>query len=713
MTIDRRTIELWGGIECTINRVGNRYSDQLARVSAYELVDLVEEIASLGFRAVRWPALWERVAPNGLRHADWAWCTRTLHALRERGIEPIVGLVHHGSGPPDTNLLDPQFPSRLATYAAAFAERFPWVRYFTPINEPLTTARFSALYGHWYPHHAGDPSFLQALDTQVAGVVEAMRAIRRIIPDAQLVQTEDASSTQATRPLRAQAAFENARRWLSLDLLMGRVDDDHPLRPYLDRHGFTEARRAWFQEHAVSPDIIGLNYYVTSDRFLDHRLSRYATATHGGNGRQQYADVEAARGDAVTVRGHEAVLVEAWERYRVPVAITEAHLGCTREEQLRWLRDGWAGAHAARERGADVRAVTVWALLGSTDWDSLVTREAGHYEPGVFDLRGPRPRRTALATAAASLARTGAFTHPAAEGHGWWDRRASAVARRTPLLVLGASGTLGGAMLRACQRRGLEAIAVSRRDVNLLDPAAVRGLLAAHRPWALINAAGYVRVDEAERDARTCRQVNAVAPAVLAMACRKAGVSMVTFSSDLVFDGASASPYVEQDAIGPLNVYGRSKAEAEHRVLAIAPGALVIRTSAFFGPWDRANFVTQAVDRLAARQVLRAPCDVTVSPTYVPDLVNTTLDLLVDGAGGLWHLANGGAVSWFDLARLAARYAGVEPLTLEPCSNASLHLPAARPRYSVLGTSRGALMPDLEDALDRYVYQRADATNAA
>ncbi len=713
MTSRAGPIELWGGIECTINRVHDRYNDQLTRVSAYDVDRLVDLIAGLGFRVVRWPVLWERTAPAGLQSADWDWCTRSLEALRDRGIEPIVGLVHHGSGPPDTHLLDPQFPSRLAAYATAVAERFPWVRFFTPVNEPLTTARFSGLYGHWYPHRADDASFLRALDHQVAGTLEAMRAIRQVIPAARLIQTEDAGSTQATAPLREQAAFENARRWLSLDLLSGRVAQDHALVPYLDRHGLTEERRAWFGEHAIVPDVIGLNYYVTSDRFLDHRLSRHPSHTHGGNGRQRYADVEAARTPDASVRGHEAVLVEAWTRYGTPVAITEAHLGCTREEQIRWLRDAWVGAHAARARGADVRAVTLWALLGSTDWDSLVTRDAGHYEPGAFDMRAPTPRPTALAAAAVTISREGRLAHPAADGPGWWDHRAPALPGRRPIVVLGATGTLGYATLRACERRGLAAVAVSRHDLDLSDVSSVLTMLAAHRPWAVVNAAGYVRVDDAEREVRACRRVNAVVPAVLALACRKAGVALATFSSDLVFDGATDVPYRESDRVQPLNVYGHSKAEAEHRVMALDPKALVIRTSAFFGPWDRANFVTHALERLAARQPLRAPSDVTVSPTYVPDLVDATLDLLVDGAGGLWHLANDGAVSWYELAQLAARHVGLVPSTLEPCSNDSLQLPATRPRYSALSTSRGALMPSLEDALVRYVYQRAGAASNA
>ena len=102
--------------------------------------------------------------------------------------------------------------------------------------------------------------------------------------------------------------------------------------------------------------------------------------------------------------GHQAILDEAWQRYGRPLAITEVHLGSTREEQMRWMLEAWDAAHSARRGGVDVRAVTAWALFGLTDWDSLVTRLDGHYEPGVYDIRGPQPRATALGSLLADLA---------------------------------------------------------------------------------------------------------------------------------------------------------------------------------------------------------------------------------------------------------------------------------------------------------------------
>jgi hypothetical protein len=145
-------LELWAGVECTINRVDDTFFDQLEWSDHTQRLDDLERFAALGIRALRHPIQWERTAPGGLAQADWSWADSRLGRLRELGIRPIVGLVHYGSGPSTTNLLDPAFPDRLAQFAGAVAERYPWIADYTPVNEPLTTARFSGLYGHWYPH---------------------------------------------------------------------------------------------------------------------------------------------------------------------------------------------------------------------------------------------------------------------------------------------------------------------------------------------------------------------------------------------------------------------------------------------------------------------------------------------------------------------------------------------------------------------------------
>lgn len=717
--------ELWGGVECTINRVGDQYFDQLAR-SRHDvrLADL-RLFADLGVRALRYPVLWERTAPEeDLAHARWQWADERLDCLRGLGIRPIIGLVHHGSGPRHTSLLDPQFPEKLAAYARLVAERYTWVESYTPINEPLTTARFSGLYGHWYPHGRDDRTFARALLTQCRATVLAMRAIREVNPAAQLIQTDDLGKTYSTRTLAYQADFDNERRWLSFDLLGGRVTPHHPMWSYLRRAGTSEAELAWFLENMCAPDVIGINYYMTSERFLDERIERYPVSAHGGNKRHRYADIEAVRVCAEGLTGARSRLKETWERYELPVAITEAHLGCTREEQLRWIKEVWEGAKSLREEGADVRAVTAWSLLGAFDWNSLLTVDAGHYEPGVFDLRAPVPRPTAIAGLLRELAAGQAPTHPVLDAPGWWHRltrlQYPAVMRHSqknsslkrgvymesgatrPLLITGATGTLGMAFARLCEMRGLSYRLLNRRQLDIADASSINAALAEFEPWAIINTAGFVRVDDAEREPETCRRENTIGAALLAEACAARGISLLTFSSDLVFDGIKTAPYLESDATAPLNVYGASKAEAERLVLDAHPSTLVVRTSAFFGPWDEHNFAVQVLRTLATEQTFVAANDSVVSPTYVLDLVHTSLDLLIDGERGIWHLANTGELTWEEFARRVAAHAKLDASLIEARPTSELDFAATRPHYSVLGSERGTLLSSFDDALARF-----------
>jgi dTDP-4-dehydrorhamnose reductase len=716
-----RPLELWGGVECTVNRLGDDYRDQLAQSGHAERLDDLERFAELGLKAIRYPVLWERAAPIDLSNPDWSWTDERLARLRELKLRPIAGLLHHGSGPLYTSLVENSFPSLFAAYARQVAERYPWIDAYTPINEPLTTARFSGLYGIWFPHHRTDRSFVKALLNQCQATVLAMRAIRSVNPSAQLVQTEDLAKIHSTPALAYQARFENRRRWLSFDLLCGRVNKQHPLWKYLLRCGASEEQLAFFQEYPCPPDIIGCNHYLTSERYLDEEHQRFPPHAIGGNKRHRYADVEAVRA-IEDVAGLRGLLEEAWQRYQLPLAITEVHLGCHREAQLRWLIDAWQTAQQLRERGVDLRAVTSWSLLGSFDWNSLCTRREGYYEAGAFDLSSGQPRPTAIAKALSALSRSQSYEHPALPARGWWNLSSRLIYARVaegratpcegpsqsagpPLLILGAGGTLGRAFEIACQQRGLAYRALTRKEVDVTNRAALLWAIEEHQPWAIVNAAGYVRVDDAERDFEACRRANADGPANLAIICANRGIKLATFSSDLVFDGDRDDPYLERHAARPLSVYGQTKAEAERRVLVINPQALVIRTSAFFGPWDDANFLTKSLSRIARGESIRAADDWIVSPTYVPDLVHAAIDLLIDDERGLWHLANEGATSWSDFARQAAQHAGLSTKNVLGIRGSELRLAAPRPRFSALGSERGRLLPPLASALARYAEQ--------
>ena len=722
-----RDLEIWLGVECSVVRVQDRYVDQVVETGHATRLDDLDRLAALGAAAVRYPVLWERTAPCRIEDADWSFADERLARLGELGIRPIAGLVHHGSGPRWTNLLDSSFVTGLATFARAVAERYPWILDYTPINEPLTTARFSALYGHWYPHERSDAAFVRALLVECQATRAAMRAIRAVTPGARLIQTEDFATVFSTPQLAYQAHFENLRRFASLDILTGKLDASHPMHRFFVERGAPLEVLQSFVDDPCPPDVIGINYYVTSDRFLDERTSAYPADARGSNHREPYADVEAVRVCEDGIVGHRGVLQQMWDRYHVPLAFTEVHLGCTPEEQIRWLYEAWRASLDARASGIDVRAITPWSVFGACDWDSLVVERRGHYEPGLFDVSGGCVRPTALASVARELATTGDSTHPLVAAPGWWRReerilyspspssspssapssasraRAGSAANvAPPVMITGAAGTLGRALARICEERRLPFVALTRAELDVTDARAVARAVERVAPWAVVNAAGYVRVDDAEDDRDRCLRENTHAVAALARACADHGVRFATFSSDLVFDGSKRSPYVESDGAAPLGVYGESKALAERHVAEQCPRGLVIRTSAFFGPWDEWSFVRVALRKLRAGEVVHAATDQVVSPTYVPDLANATLSLLVDGAEGTWHVANAGAVSWFHLAALAAELDGAPTKQLHGRTTIELAARAARPAFSALASERGLVLPELADALRRF-----------
>jgi dTDP-4-dehydrorhamnose reductase len=707
-------LESWGGLECTVNRTRQGYTDQIRLNGHHERESDLALFAELGIAALRYPILWERVAPDDPASPDWSWSDPRLAQLRTLGVRPIAGLVHHGSGPHYTNLLDDSFAPGLGRYAGQVAERYPWIDGWTPVNEPLTTARFSALYGHWYPHGRDETSFWRAMLNQVDGTRAAMRAIRRVNPAARLVQTDDLGRTYATSRLVEQAAFDNLRRWAGWDLLFGRVTRDHPLWQRLSHIGLGDRLRAIADDPCV-PDVLGVNHYLTSDRFLDHRLQRYPAHTHGGNGRAAYADIEAVRVLDPPPPGLDGALREAWDRYHVPIALTEVHNGCTREEQLRWAASAWDTAIALRAEGIEIQAVTAWALLGSHGWNTLLTAP-GVYETGIFDVTSGTPRPTALADLWRGLP-DGAPRHPVAGEPGWWDRPERMIYPVLPrpagirpprnhdagavLLICGATGTLGQAFAKACAARGIRYQISGRDMLDLERPNGAAAVLDRLRPWAVINAAGWVRVDDAEHDEAACHSVNAVGAVALAKACAEREIGCLVFSSDLVFDGNSRRPYVESDAVSPLNAYGRSKAALEAGCAGL-PGVLVARTAAFFSPYDRHNFAAAVVETLAAGGRFAAATDQVVTPTFVPALVDAALDLLIDRAEGLWHLAGDEAISWASFATRIALACGLDPQQIDRVPGEQLGWSAPRPPYAALKSERGAVAVSLNVGIEQF-----------
>ncbi len=715
--------EIWGGIECTINRIGHIYLDQLEYAGHYIRKNDIESIAALGIKALRYPVLWELHQPNVNVNIDWTWAETQLNKIKACSIIPIVGLVHHGSGPRYTNLLDENFADRLAAYAEKVAEKFPWVTHYTPVNEPLTTARFSGLYGIWYPHKKDDLHFIRILLNELKAIVLSMENIHKINPEAKLIQTEDLGKTYSTPILKYQADFENERRWLTYDILFGKVNKEHPLWNHFIRLGIFQKSLEFFLEHPCPPAVLGFNHYITSERYIDDGINNYPIHIHGGNGIHKYADVEAIRVDHGQPAGLKLLLTEAWERFRWPMALTEVHLHCTREDQMRWFKEAWDICVELKQNGIDIRAVTAWSLLGAFGWNKLLTYSNGDYESGVFDLRSTKPRPTALAKLIQSLNAGKNYTHSLLHQKGWWHGehrflggsvqkvnsnsvRTVIVKELKPILIVGKRGTLGIAFSKICDQRTINYKLLGRDEMDISKKDEIESKINDIKPWAIINAAGYVRVDDAETEIEKCFKENTKGAENLANVCNKHGIKLMTFSSDLVFNGQKNTPYVESDKVSPLNIYGKSKAFAERIVSNTNNNALIIRTSSFFGPWDKYNFAQNVLYTLSKKHTFICAENVLVSPTYVPDLVQSSLDLLVDDEKGIWHLTNQGEISWMDFAIEIAQHAGLNKEHINGRPLHEMQWKAQRPQYSVLHSEKGIFMPALEDALNRFTCEK-------
>lgn len=703
-------MEMWAGFECTLNRVGDQYQDQLLPEERNMRKACLRALPTMGITAFRYRVAWEDVL------TPWEWVTDDISFLTQNGIKPIVGLMHHGSGPQDTSLVADNFAAGLSAHASDIARALPEIEYWTPINEPLTTARFSALYGHWYPHERSDTAFWLALLNQTDATICAMREIRAVNPAAKLVQTEDIGTTYATAALSDQAAHDNQRRWMTWDLLCGMVIPGHPFYTGLCALGFRE-RLDRIASAPCPPDIVGVNHYITSDRFLDHRIERYPKGSIGGNHAQKYADIEAVRVLSAPLNGTKHALSEAWNRYQIPVALTECHNGCTREEQMRWVRDAWESGIALNAAGKTVQAVTIWTLMGARGWANLLTKPLGDFECGVFDPRGAKLRPTGLAETIRAITQSHALP-PAASGPGWWQRddrllyppvpvarpvvRSHTPDQNGPLLIAGSTGTLGQALAQAARNRGLQVVSISRAEMPLHDAARIAATLELYRPWAVINATGWVKVDEAEVAIQPCLEINTNGALALASCCENLGLPNVHFSSDLVFDGESEVPYTEGAALNPLNIYGESKAKADALLLNMAM-PLVIRTAAFFSPFDAHNFAHHLVATLRKGETFLASSDHEVSPTYVPHLANCVLDLTIDRARGLWHVSNGETLSWHKFAHEIGAICGLDRRQIGAASPEELGWLAKRPRRSGLQSVHGQITPSLGQALDAFV----------
>jgi dTDP-4-dehydrorhamnose reductase len=274
------------------------------------------------------------------------------------------------------------------------------------------------------------------------------------------------------------------------------------------------------------------------------------------------------------------------------------------------------------------------------------------------------------------------------------------------VMIIGANGLLGKPLMR--QWTGVELIGTGSRDLDIRDAARVREFIGINTPDWIVLAAAYTDVDGCEKDPALAFAVNRDGAVNVSQSAKSAGAKLLFLSSDYVFDGTKTLPYEINDARNPQSVYGRSKAEAELRLLEILPDACIVRTSWLFGAGGKC-FPDTILKLAATRPQLDVVNDQRGCPTYTVDLAAAIIALCGKNAAGLVHACNAGECSWFDFARQIVSSAGLNT-EVWPVSSAHMARPAPRPAYSVLSATSlhhyGIEMPDWKDALRRYLNER-------
>jgi len=277
------------------------------------------------------------------------------------------------------------------------------------------------------------------------------------------------------------------------------------------------------------------------------------------------------------------------------------------------------------------------------------------------------------------------------------------------VMVIGATGLLGKPLMR--QWTGVELIGTGSRDVDIRDAGRIREFIEKSSPDWIVLAAAYTDVDGCEKNPTLALAVNRDGAVNVAQAAKSVRAKLLFLSSDYVFDGTKTSPYEIDDARNPKSVYGRSKAEAELRLLEILPHACIVRTSWLFGAGGKC-FPDTILKLAATRPELQVVNDQRGCPTYTVDLAAAIIALCGKNAAGLVHASNAGECTWFDFAREIVSGAGLNT-EVRPVSSAQMARPAPRPAHSVLSATSlhryGIEMPDWKDALRRYLGERHSA----
>lgn len=276
------------------------------------------------------------------------------------------------------------------------------------------------------------------------------------------------------------------------------------------------------------------------------------------------------------------------------------------------------------------------------------------------------------------------------------------------ILVTGVSGQLGYDVERELERRGIEHLGTSSKELDITDREAVERLMERYRPDAVIHCAAYTKVDLAEDEPERCWAVNADGTRNMAAACRKTGAKLLYISTDYVFPGTGERSYETGDPTGPVNTYGRSKLAGELAVQSLLEKYFIVRISWVFGK-NGNNFVKTMLRLAETRAELSVVCDQIGSPTYTADLAPLLCGMVQTERYGVYHATNEGTCAWSEFAEAIFALAGWQ-VAVHPIPTSAYPTKAARPLNSRL--SKESLrdngfqaLPEWKDALARYLKE--------
>jgi beta-glucosidase/6-phospho-beta-glucosidase/beta-galactosidase len=302
---------------------------------------------------------------------DWSFTDETNNEMKQLGITPIVDLCHFGVPDWIGNFQNPDFPFHFAEYARAYAKRFPYQRFYTPINEIFIAAMFSAQYGWWNERMSSEKSYVNALKNLCKANLMAIEAILQIQPNAVFIQSESCEYFHAEDPsCQAKADFLNQKRFLPLDLTVGHAPSE-TMQKYLLNNGMTKNEYAWFRNHSTKATfIVGTDYYVTNEHMVHPNGSTSAS------------------GDLF---GYYTVAMHYYQRYKLPLMHTETNM--KEPMAIEWLQKQWANLVRLKNDGVPIVGFTWYSLIDQVDWDTALREDNGNINTlGMYDMdRNIRP----------------------------------------------------------------------------------------------------------------------------------------------------------------------------------------------------------------------------------------------------------------------------------------------------------------------------------